>query len=101
MADGIEVLAEANDATPASDRPADTGVALPMVVALAVMVVWGGTPIFTKIAAAEIDPLQVGVLRTVIAGVLAFPLLLVGRQGLPSGRKREDGFSCSPPSPHS
>jgi drug/metabolite transporter (DMT)-like permease len=53
-------------------------------VALAVMVVWGGTPMFSKIAAAQIDPLLVGILRTVIAGCLALPLALAMRQRLPS-----------------
>jgi drug/metabolite transporter (DMT)-like permease len=63
---------------------------LPVIVALAVMVVWGGTPIFTKLAAAQIDPLLVGVLRTVLAGAVALPLALVMRLPLPadtSGRR--------------
>jgi drug/metabolite transporter (DMT)-like permease len=56
-------------------------------VALAVMVVWGGTPIFTKIAAAQIDPLLVGVLRTVLAGVVALPLVLLLRHPLPAEKR--------------
>jgi len=53
------------------------------------MVVWGGTPMFSKIAAAQIDPLLVGILRTVIAGAVALPLVLVMRLRLPSdGRGR-------------
>ena len=58
--------------------------ALPFIVALAVMVVWGGTPLFTKVAAGQIDPLLVGVLRTVIAGLVAFPILLGMRLRLPT-----------------
>ena len=58
--------------------------ALPFIVALAVMVVWGGTPLFTKVAAGQIDPLLVGVLRTVIAGLMAFPILLGMRLRLPT-----------------
>ncbi|MEI8084245.1 MAG: DMT family transporter, partial [Actinomycetes bacterium] len=56
---------------------------LPVAVALALMVVWGGTPMFSKIAAAQIDPLLVGILRTVLAGCLALPLALLMRQRLP------------------
>lgn len=64
---------------PATDSPM-----MPVLVALLVMVVWGGTPIFTKIAARDIDPLMVGVLRTVIAGAVALPLVLVLRQRFPA-----------------
>ncbi len=63
---------------------ASASIALPVSVALAVMVVWGGTPLFTKVATAQIDPLLVGVLRTVLAGALAVPLVFVWRQPLPS-----------------
>lgn len=55
----------------------------PILLALAVMVVWGGTPLFSKIAANEIDPLMVGILRTVVAGCLAVPLVFVWRLRLP------------------
>jgi drug/metabolite transporter (DMT)-like permease len=72
----------AGDAGAADGKSASVG--LPMAVALAVMVVWGGTPLFTKVAAAQIDPILVGVLRTVIAGVLAVPLVLIWRQPLPA-----------------
>ena len=58
--------------------------ALPLVVALALMVVWGGTPLFSKVAAQQIDPLLVGILRTVIAGCLALPLALLMRRPLPT-----------------
>ncbi len=52
------------------------------------MVVWGGTPLFSKIAAREIDPLLVGILRTVLAGAAAVPFLLAMHLPLPS-EKRE------------
>jgi drug/metabolite transporter (DMT)-like permease len=55
-------------------------------VALVVMVVWGGTAVFTKIATEQIDPVLVGVLRTVLGGCLALPLALLMRQKLPAGR---------------
>ena len=51
------------------------------------MVVWGGTAVFTKIATNQIDPLLVGVLRTVLGGCLALPLALLMRQRLPAGRQ--------------
>ncbi len=57
---------------------------VPVAVALALMVVWGGTPLFSKLAVAEIDPLLVGILRTVLAGCLALPLALLMRQPLPT-----------------
>jgi drug/metabolite transporter (DMT)-like permease len=63
--------------------PSGRSAALPFIVALAVMVVWGGTPLFTKVAAAQIDPLLVGVLRTVIAGAVALPMILGMRLRLP------------------
>jgi len=61
--------------------------ALPVVVALALMVVWGGTPLFSKLAVAQIDPLMVGILRTVFAGCLALPLALAMRQPLPANAR--------------
>lgn len=47
-----------------------------MAAALAIMAVWGGTPLLTKVAVTEMDPLAAGVLRTVLAGVLVWPLVL-------------------------
>jgi len=70
----------------ASAGPARSTLA-PMAAALAVMVVWGGTPLLTKLAVAEMDPLAVGVLRTVLAGVLAWPLALAMRCALPVDRR--------------
>jgi len=76
------------DAGPRSQNPSSrTASRVPLAVALAVMVVWGGTPLFTKIAAADIPPLQVGVLRTVFAGAIALPLVMLWRLRLPSGNR--------------
>ena len=47
--------------------------------ALGVMTLWAGTPIATKIAVGDLDGTTVGILRTVLAGVAALPILLVGR----------------------
>lgn len=57
---------------------------LPLLAALGIMVIWGGTPMFSKIAISQIDPLMVGILRTVLAGALALPLVLLMRQPLPA-----------------
>ncbi len=55
------------------------------VAAAAVLAVtlWGATPIATKLAVAGLDPLAVGLLRTLLAGVLAVPLLVAGRLAPP------------------
>jgi drug/metabolite transporter (DMT)-like permease len=57
--------------------------AAPVVVAVLVMVVWGATPILTRLALEELEPLVVATLRTVLAGLLAIPLLARARQPLP------------------
>ena len=54
-----------------------------------VMVVWGATPVATRIATEELEPLMVAVLRTVLAGVVAVPLLAGGAMRPPArGRTR-------------
>lgn len=55
--------------------------------ALAVLI-WAGTPIVTKFAVARIDPMAVGMLRTVIAALVAIPAALVLRLALPRGRRQ-------------
>jgi drug/metabolite transporter (DMT)-like permease len=59
---------------------------LPVAVALAVVVLWGATPVITKLAAAEIDPLIVGLMRTILGGIAAGPLALGLRIAPPRGR---------------
>jgi drug/metabolite transporter (DMT)-like permease len=56
---------------------------VPVAVAVGVMVVWGATPIATRLALEDMQPLVLACLRTVLAGLLAIPLLVVMRQGLP------------------
>src|SRR5262249_49339918 len=41
----------------------------------------------TRLAVADLDPLQVGLLRTVFAGALALPIVLALRQPLPKGSR--------------
>jgi drug/metabolite transporter (DMT)-like permease len=78
----------------AADRPAasEPGASVPAVVsaALLTVVLWGGSPIATKLAVAGLDPLAVGALRTLIGAGPAAVILVVGRLALPrsaSGRR--------------
>ena len=57
---------------------------MPVVVATLVMVVWGATPILTRIALKDLEPLVVATLRTVFAGLLAVPLVLHARSPIPT-----------------
>jgi len=57
--------------------------AAPVVVAVLVMVVWGATPVLTRIALDDMEPLVVATLRTIVAGLLAAPLLLRAREPFP------------------
>jgi drug/metabolite transporter (DMT)-like permease len=59
----------------------------PIVTAGLIMVIWGATPVATRIAVADLAPLHVGLLRTVFAGLLALPIALALRQPLPKGRR--------------
>ena len=63
--------------------------AAPVVVSMLVMVVWGATPVATRVATEDLDPLVIAVLRTVLAGVVAAPLLAgMGMRPPASGRAR-------------
>jgi len=58
--------------------------------ALLAVVLWGGSPIATKLAVTDLDPLAVGALRTLIGAVPAAAILALGRLALPasaSGRR--------------
>jgi drug/metabolite transporter (DMT)-like permease len=59
----------------------------PVLVAVLVMVVWGATPVATRLATEELEPLVVAVLRTVLAGVVAVPLITRSGIRLPSSRR--------------
>lgn len=53
--------------------------------AIATIVLWGGTPIANKIALSTIDPAIAGILRSLIAGVIAGVVALVWRLPFPRG----------------
>jgi drug/metabolite transporter (DMT)-like permease len=59
----------------------------PVIVACLVMVIWGATPVVTKVATGEIDSVLVGLLRTLVAGAVAAPLLRAWHQPLPANRQ--------------
>ncbi len=60
--------------------------AAPALAAAAIMIAWGATPVATRLAIEDLSPLSVAIMRTVIAGVVAAPILLVMRQRLPPDR---------------
>ena len=49
--------------------------AAPVVVAVLCMVIWGASPVATRLATDDLEPLVVAVLRTVLAGLFAVPLV--------------------------
>jgi len=51
------------------------------------ILIWGATAVVTKIAVAEIDPIAVGLLRTVLLIPLVLPVILIGRIAPPRGRR--------------
>jgi drug/metabolite transporter (DMT)-like permease len=59
----------------------------PIVTAGLIMIIWGATPVATRLAVADLQPLHVGLLRTVFAGLLALPIALALRQPLPKDRR--------------
>jgi drug/metabolite transporter (DMT)-like permease len=72
-----------------TERAVSPSVSLaPVIVAGLVMIVWGATPVMTKLATAEMPPLVVAMLRTALGGLAALPILAVLRQPLPRGRTR-------------
>jgi len=62
---------------------ATSGSGAAIVAAAIAILVWGGTPIATRIAVESIDPAMVGMLRTLLAALLAPVLLLALRMPAP------------------
>ena len=52
--------------------------------ALAAVILWAGTPAVTKLAVGELDPVVVGVLRTLVGAVVAVPILFARRLAFPA-----------------
>ncbi len=55
--------------------------------ALAAVILWGASPVAAKVAVADLSPLSVAVLRTVLGGVLAVPVALAVKVGWPAQRR--------------
>lgn len=55
--------------------------------ALAAVVLWGASPVAAKVAVADLSPLGVAVLRTVLGGALAVPVALAMRVRWPQQRR--------------
>jgi len=64
-----------------------SGVAAAFAVALLVNVAWGSTPVVTRLAVEDLEPLLVAIARTALAGLLVAPLLASLRVGLPVRRR--------------
>jgi drug/metabolite transporter (DMT)-like permease len=69
---------KAPDVETAGGRPV-AWVTAPLVVSVLCMVIWGASPVATRIATEDLDPLVVAVLRTVLAGLIAVPLVSASR----------------------
>jgi drug/metabolite transporter (DMT)-like permease len=60
---------------------------MPLAVGWAAVLLWGGSPIATRLAVLGIDPAAVGILRTLLAALLALPLALLLGLKLPRDRR--------------
>ena len=60
--------------------------AAPVLVAVLCMVIWGASPIATRLATEDMEPLLVAVLRTVLAALVAVPLVAAGGMRPPANR---------------
>jgi drug/metabolite transporter (DMT)-like permease len=59
---------------------------MPLAIGWAAILLWGGSPVATRLAVLGIDPLAVGILRTLLAALLALPLALLLGLRLPRER---------------
>lgn len=47
------------------------------------VIIWGGSPVVTRVAVDIVDPLLVGLMRTILAGIVAVPIALMMRLPAP------------------
>src|SRR5437868_5936944 len=71
----------------ASQKTTAGGAAFVWCAAAAALVIWGATPMITRVAVLEIEPSAVGILRTMLAAVLALPLAVALRLARPHGAR--------------
>jgi len=71
-------------------RPAPVGAGLPAAYGAAALsvLIWGATPAATQLAVDGIDPITAGVLRTVLAAMIAVPLAVYFGMPLPTGARQ-------------
>src|SRR5690348_14355094 len=69
----------------ASEKATGSETALVWCAAAVALLIWGATPMVTRIAVLEIDPAAVGILRTVLGAILALPLAFALRLSRPHG----------------
>ena len=60
---------------------------MPYMLASIAIILWGATPAATRIAVEGIDPLTVGLMRTVTAALILFPLALLFKLPTPTDRQ--------------
>jgi drug/metabolite transporter (DMT)-like permease len=70
-----ELRRPARDTTGLRGRPALLVPAAPVLVSVLCMVIWGASPVATRIATEDFAPLVVAVFRTVLAALIAVPLV--------------------------
>ena len=76
---------EASELESPARRPSSL-LAAPVVVSVLCMVIWGASPVATRVATEDLEPLVVAVLRTVLAGLIAVPLVAASGLRPPSNR---------------
>ena len=56
--------------------------------ALLAVVLWGASPVAAKVAVQELSPMAVALLRTILGGLAALPLVFLMRIPLPTGKEQ-------------
>ena len=69
--------------------------AAPVAVSVLCMVIWGASPVATRIATDNLEPLVVAVLRTVLAGLVAVPLVSATRLRPPANPRSRSLLAVS------
>ena len=67
----------------------------PILAAGLAVLVWGATPAFTKLAVTALDPLLVGIMRTMLAAAIAAPVVLCLRMPLPASLRDRAALALS------